>query len=259
MEPKPEGWTGSRGQKWIGRKPGIYKWYEIQDAIDYWQEFEQEKILWPDIAKLPRFTLDRQRHYLTNTGYVIPIADYYLLGILSSWATWFVISKTAQPLRLRRDRWQYRLFGQFMENLPIPPASNEDRDAVAELSRRCNVLGQDCYDLQENFRRRVRSTFGQAADGTLLGDLNQKAEAWWELTLQQLGAALKTSFKLSADPLKNPRTADQWEPYLAEKQAIVHRLTRELADAEAELNDRVYRLFNLTPDEIKLLQREVEH
>ena len=223
------------------------------------KSLSREKILWPDIAKLPRFTLDRQRHYLTNTGYVIPIADYYLLGILSSWATWFIISKTAQPLRLRGDRWQYRLFGQFMENLPIPSAGNEERDAVAELSRRCSVVGQDCYDLQENFRRRVRSTFGQDSDGAPLGDLNQKAEAWWELTLQQLGAALKTSFKLSADPLKNPRTADQWEPYLAEKQAIVHRLTRELADAEAELNDRVYRLFNLTADEIKLLQREVEH
>lgn len=37
------------------------------------------------------------------------------------------------------------------------------------------------------------------------------------------------------------------------------RLTRALNDAEAELNDRVYRLFNLTPDEIKLLQKEVEH
>ena len=259
LEPKPEGWTGSRGQKWAGRKPGIYKWYEIQDAVDYWQEFEQEKILWPDIAKLPRFTLDRQQHYLTNTGYVIPIADYYLLGILSSWATWFIISKTAQPLRLRGDRWQYRLFGQFMESLPIPSASDEDRQALAALAQRCNVLGQDCYDLQENFRRRVRATFGQQPDGTSLGDLNQKAEAWWELTLQQLGAALKTSFKLSSDPLKNPRTADEWESYLAEKQAIVHRLTGELADAEAELNDRVYRLFNLTPDEIKLLKREVEH
>ena len=77
--------------------------------------------------------------------------------------------------------------------------------------------------------------------------------------MHSLGAALKASFKLPGDPFKNPRTADEWEPYLAEKQAMVHRLARELADAEAELNDRVYRLFNLTPDEIKLLQREVEH
>ena len=79
------------------------------------------------------------------------------------------------------------------------------------------------------------------------------------VVLAPLGSALKASFKLSAAPFRNPRTADEWEPYLAEKQAIVHRLTRELADAEAELNDRVYRLFDLTAEEIKLLQREVEH
>ena len=30
-------------------------------------------------------------------------------------------------------------------------------------------------------------------------------------------------------------------------------------DAEAEINERVYRLFKLTPDEVALLKREVEH
>jgi hypothetical protein len=66
-----------------------------------------------------------------------------------------------------------------------------------------------------------------------------------------------------------PRPAEEYRTILAkwaemlasgkEKQAEVCRLTRDLADAEVELNDRVYRLFNLTPDEIELLQREVEH
>lgn len=67
------------------------------------------------------------------------------------------------------------------------------------------------------------------------------------------------SFKLRANPLKNPRTADEWEPYLAENRASVDRQTRELADVEAELNDRVFALFHLTKAEIQLLQREVEH
>lgn len=59
--------------------------------------------------------------------------------------------------------------------------------------------------------------------------------------------------------MKNPRTADEWEPYFQERVSENTRLTRALAAAEAELNDRVYRLFGLTPDEIKLLQKEVEH
>lgn len=37
------------------------------------------------------------------------------------------------------------------------------------------------------------------------------------------------------------------------------RLTHQCAAAEAERNDRVYRLFHLTPGEIKLLQKEVAH
>jgi len=40
---------------------------------------------------------------------------------------------------------------------------------------------------------------------------------------------------------------------------VATRLTRAMSETEAELNDRVYRMFNLTGDEIKLLQREVEH
>ena len=89
--------------------------------------------------------------------------------------------------------------------------------------------------------------------------MNQKAEAWWNLSLNQLGDALKQSFKLPANPMKNPRAADEWEPYLQKKRDENARLTRDLADAETELNDRVYRLFNLTADEVKLLQKEVEH
>jgi hypothetical protein len=68
-----------------------------------------------------------------------------------------------------------------------------------------------------------------------------------------------TSFKLPANPMSNQRTADEWEPYLAEKRGQVEQLSRELADVESELNDRVYRLFNLSADEIALLQKEVEH
>lgn len=35
--------------------------------------------------------------------------------------------------------------------------------------------------------------------------------------------------------------------------------TRALTETEAELNDRFYRLFDLSSDEINLLQKEVEH
>ena len=94
-----------------------------------------------------------------------------------------------------------------------------------------------------------------------LGTLNNKAQAWWEQPLNELDDALKTSFKLTANPFKKPQTADKWEPYLNDKRAAVATLTQQLTEAEteADINARVYKLFNLTPAEIALLQREVEH
>jgi hypothetical protein len=61
-----------------------------------------------------------------------------------------------------------------------------------------------------------------------------------------------------SDPKIAP-VAAAWEPYLNEQRAHQTRLTASLAAAEADLNARVDRLFNLTPEEIKLLEKEVEH
>ena len=59
--------------------------------------------------------------------------------------------------------------------------------------------------------------------------------------------------------MMSPRVADEWEPYLREKRDENARLTRAMDQAEAELNDRVYLLFGLSADDIRLLQKEVEH
>jgi hypothetical protein len=257
LEPKPADWPA--GRTWLGRKPGQYKWYEIQDSVDYWRGFEEAKIVWPDISKLPRFSMDFGNRYLGNTGYVVPGGDFFLLAVLSSWVTWFFISKTAQPLRLRGDRWQYRLFAQFMENVPIPDAPPADRQALAELAEQCSSYGNFCYELKLHVQQRLINSFGESASGEPLGTLNQKAQAWWLGSVNELGVALKTSFKLPSNPLKNPRTADEWELYLVEKRAEHDRLTRAITDAEREINERVVRLFNLNPVEIALLMREVEH
>ncbi len=141
-----------------------------------------------------------------------------------------------------------------MEQIPVPNASDADRDAIGKLTEHYSSLGEERYELQSAVRRRIAHTFG--ADGA---SLNTKAQSWWELSLNELGAALKASFKLAGNPFKNPRVADDWERYLGENLAEVARLTTQLTDAEAELNDRVFYLFKLKPEEIRLLQKEVEH
>ncbi|HUE74919.1 MAG TPA: N-6 DNA methylase [Pirellulaceae bacterium] len=234
-------------------------WWELR-SCSYWDEFKKPKIVWPDITNRPRFSIDARGLVFGDTAFMIPGANYYLLGLLNSWTTWFFISKTAQPLRLRSDRWQYRLKTQYLEQIPIPRnVRKPTRDAIGRLAEKCCKSASRRYELQTNVQRRLIQTVGTNLLGEPEGELNTKAQQWWTLSLNELGSALKSSFKLKSNPFSSPKTADEWEPYLAKHRREVERLSRELADAEAEINDCVYRLFQLTPDEIKLLQREVEH
>jgi hypothetical protein len=98
------------------------------------------------------------------------------------------------------------------------------------------------------------STFGENPDGSSAGKLNRKSSAWWELTLNQLGAAIRTSFKLSTNPFKNPTLAEQWEPYVAERRESITAMRFQLSEIEANINRRVYRLFDLTESKIALLE-----
>jgi hypothetical protein len=146
-----------------------------------------------------------------------------------------------------------------MEHVPVPNAKDSERLAIAGLAKTANDVGTELYHWQENVRRRLVTAFGEQTDGTIEGKLNNKASDWWQLTMNQLGSALMTSFKLKRNPFQNPNVAEEWESYLAQRKQKIQQLTTQLRDAEAELNDRVYRLFDLTDKEIQLVKREVEH
>ena len=58
-------------------------WWELR-ACAYLQEFSEPKIVFPDIARESRCTLDSEGFLLSNTCYFIPSDDMYLLGVLNS-------------------------------------------------------------------------------------------------------------------------------------------------------------------------------
>jgi len=102
-----------------GRKPGRYHWYEIQDDVAYHEVFDGPKLIFPDIAKGPRFCLDTERHYLANTAYCLGTDDLYLLGVLNSRLFWFAISNISIPFGIRAGQYRYRLIYQYMNRIPI--------------------------------------------------------------------------------------------------------------------------------------------
>ncbi|MCX5805846.1 MAG: Eco57I restriction-modification methylase domain-containing protein [Proteobacteria bacterium] len=88
LMPKPRDW---KGESWKGRKPGSYQWYEVQDAIDYWEEFEKAKIIIPSIIKNASYTFDASGFYSNDKTSIIASDDMYLLGVLNSRVSDFFI------------------------------------------------------------------------------------------------------------------------------------------------------------------------
>ncbi len=154
-----------------GRKPGRYKWFEIQDDVAYYEIFDGPKIIFPDIAKEPRFYFDTSGHYLANTAYALGTDDLYLLGVLNSKVFWFAISKISIPFGTRAGKYRYRLIYQYMEKVPIRPINFSD---PADKTRhdRMVVLVEKMLDLHKR-----KAAAGGAAEAERLQRLIDDTDA----------------------------------------------------------------------------------
>jgi type I restriction-modification system DNA methylase subunit len=136
LTPRPKDW---KGMQWTGRKPGPYKWYEIQDTIDYYEEFEKPKVIWPEIAKESRFAIDYLGFSLNKTCFFTPISDLHLLGILNSKTIWFFLKRLCSVLGDADKRGRLLQQKIYIEKIPIRsigfsnPAEKSHHDRMVKL------------------------------------------------------------------------------------------------------------------------------
>lgn len=112
-----------------GRKPGSYEWYEIQDNIAYWEEFEHPKIVYQDIARYFGMAWDDSGAYLANTCYFIPSAEKWMLGVLLSSAMKFYVQKTLGS----EEGGFIRLFSIHVGKFPVPDTTSHQRILLTRI------------------------------------------------------------------------------------------------------------------------------
>lgn len=129
-----------------GRKPGRYKWYEIQDDIAYYRAFETPKIVYPEICKEPRFAFNETGVYTNNKAFIIPIKDLYLIGILNSNFAWEYVKLACSALGDENKGGRLMLQWVNFKKLPIPPASDHDKKAIETLVGYILFLAKELKD-----------------------------------------------------------------------------------------------------------------
>jgi hypothetical protein len=248
LEPKPTDWP--TGKKWAGRKAGEYEWFEIQDTVDYFRKFEKPKILFPDIANLPRFSWDDTGVYLNNAAYIIPDVDPSLLALLQSRVIWFAFSQMSQPLRERSGRWQYRFFRQFVYRIPLPELSDTEKRCLKTLAQRATSAAKERYELHQSARSRIKTDLGVPSRR-----LNQRLGEWWKLDFSGVRAEVKKVFKQDM-PV---RERDEWAAWLADRQGKHAELTERIRSVEEEINRHVYELFDLSSADVEVIERSTKY
>ncbi len=152
----------------------------------------------------------------------------------------------------------YELRSQYIETLPIPTASPEQKQIIADLAKQCQSQAQDRYDLEQKVQRRFLENLRPANN---IESLNTKLNQWWKLaTVTELATEAGKAFKLKKSEalkvdLTNPNKQDDWEKLLKDNSKTWQDYTQTINGLEQQINTAVYALFKLTPEEISLIEK----
>jgi hypothetical protein len=223
------------------------EWFELQQAQEaFAPAMTADKIGYIDMAMSPSFSVQRNGEFYANTAYFIPTSDLFLLGLLNTSISWFIWSGFAAMAR----GGVRRLFTQHVEQTPIPVASRQERDEIGALAGAAQAAAEKRYKLQQSITRRIPDLAADPASAKLSTALKE----WWTLPdfaafQREVKKALKAEI-----PLKE---RSEWEDWITTTRAEINALSAEISRLEAEINAKVYALFDLTPDEIRLLEANI--
>jgi len=121
------------GKKGARKKTGN-KWFETQDNIAYYPEFEREKVVWQRVAQSPKFVLippgyycEATTHFIT-TNEDISFVRKYLLAVFNSDIFKFAFYKFYMGGGIEGE-----IKGEFIGRFPIPPITPQNQPIVKQI------------------------------------------------------------------------------------------------------------------------------
>ena len=236
LEPRPVDWNGN----WPGRKPGKYHWYEIQDSIEYWREFEKPKIMYQDIAWRAQFCLDKDGRMSNNTVHFVVSDDKWLLAVLNSPLAWWLSWRCAQH---GKDE-ALRLFTDYMECFPVARPATKSQDAASAVTDRLIEMTKG----QQTTRRQILDWLRveyEVEKATL--KLQSPIDLDCDGFVSEVRKVRGKKKPLSAAGLANLR--DEYARSIEPARA----LAAEALTLENEISNLVNEAYGLTPEEVALM------
>ena len=137
------------------RKPGDYQWFEIQDSIAYYREFEHEKIVWASISRAVRFAWDGGGRFANDKCVIWADPPLWALALLNSRLANFLFCQMTKSIPGGFMELKQEYLHPFPIVLPIASVASAMEKAAQNLMEQPNDLGE-----QARIDISVASTYG---------------------------------------------------------------------------------------------------
>jgi type I restriction-modification system DNA methylase subunit len=226
-----------RGQ--LEKRATKQHWWELQQAqAAYEAGFNAPKIIWPHFQEKAKFTLDANNYYLNNKCFFWSENNPALVSYLNSSSMWLSMTATA---RIKRGGY-YEAEAQYVGAFPAVDFSDES-EFLKKANSQCTLFAEALTELTSKTLHRLADLHRSIPTITAFRD-------WPSLDF----AALRTLLQKRCKTDIGVSERDAWESWFNDKKREAAALQARITDAEAEINVRVYRLFDLNSDDIAVIE-----
>ncbi|MDY0237303.1 MAG: N-6 DNA methylase [Campylobacterales bacterium] len=208
---------------------------------------EKEKIITPDIAYKSQMSLDKGIFYHGTTLYSFIKKDEvkegykFYLALLNSSLMWLFIKSTSTELR----GGYFRFKTAYLEPFPLPKLKNlEEQNPFIEKADLMLELNKKLQELKENFINELK-----------LEKTPKKLQNFEELDFNEFVKEYTKAKKIKfADKLEERNFKNDWQRLFENDKKEVLEIQKQINTADKEIDNMVYKLYNLTDDEIKIAE-----
>jgi hypothetical protein len=212
-------------------------------------EFEQVKIITPEISLGANMSFDDGKFYHNTKVYsfikkVEIKEDYkFYLTILNSKIMWFFLKNTGYELR----GGYFTFKTNFINPFPLPKLENlEEQKPFIQKADLMLELNKKLQELKQNFINELN-----------LEKVPTKLQKFEELDFDDFVKEYAKAKKLKfADKLEERNFKNEWQRLFENDKKEVLEIQNQINITDKEIDQMVYKLYDLTPDEVKIVEGE---
>jgi len=230
-------------------KNGQHHWLELDNnpSLEYFAEFEKEKIVWSEIVSEPKFTFDDTGLYPEATTFFLTTSGIdlkYLTALLNSKLLFWIFKDICTELRGGYVRYKK----VFIEQLPIYLAMSESQKPIIEKADRMLKLNKDLFDEINGFKDWLTLTFK-------IEKFSKKLDKYYELSFNDLLTELK---KKKVD-IKHRKDQELLKKEFESSLDNIIPLLHEIDATKNEIDHIIYRLYGLNDYEIEIVENSLKY